>query len=128
MHGAEEVPEQREGDPPRIEARNLYEYRHMQRVSLLDHFAPVMAVIVSSARCFRPTSRFHTVFQTAVLPAAVFNPDYIKWVGENIREIDYVRKPGAMSLKWDTLTDGDLQESPVVVMVTQTTVSRCDSS
>lgn len=59
-----------------------------------------------------------------MLPAAVFNPDYIKWVEENIREIDYVRKAGAMSLKWDAMTDVDLQESPVVVMVTQTTVSR----
>lgn len=59
------------------------------------------------------------------LPAAVYNPDYIKWVEENIREIDYVRKPGAMSLKWDALTDVDLQANPVVVMVTQTTVSRC---
>ena len=59
-----------------------------------------------------------------MLPAAVFNPDYIKWVEDNIKEIDYVRKASAMSLKWDTMTDVDLQESPVVVMVTQTTVSR----
>lgn len=60
-----------------------------------------------------------------MLLAVVFNPEYIKWVEDNIKDIDYVRKASAMSLKWDAMTDVDLQESPVVVMVTQTTVSRC---
>lgn len=33
VEGGEQVPEQRAGDPPRISAHDLYEYRHMQRAS-----------------------------------------------------------------------------------------------
>ena len=31
----DEVPPQREGDPPRIAARDLFEYRHLQRMLLI---------------------------------------------------------------------------------------------
>ena len=57
-------------------------------------------------------------------PAAVFNEDYLKWVEDNIHGIDYLRKAGAMSLKWEGMADIDLHQQPVVVMVTQVTVSR----
>lgn len=61
---------------------------------------------------------------TNAVLAAVFNENYLKWVEENIHEIDYLRKARAMSLKWDGIVEIDVEQQPVVVMVTQVTVSR----
>lgn len=55
---------------------------------------------------------------------AVYNPDYIKWVDENIHNVQYERWPGVVEVGWNELAKKASMD-PVVVMVTQATVSRC---
>lgn len=61
------------------------------------------------------------------MPCAVYNPDYIKWVNESIHDIQYERQPGVIEVGWNDLAKKAASAEPVVVMVTQATVSRYSS-
>lgn len=56
---------------------------------------------------------------------AVFNKDYLKWTSENIKAIQYEALPGAYLSRWDAVLEAVGSGRPEVVMVTQSTVSRC---
>ena len=55
----------------------------------------------------------------------MYNPEYIKWVNSTIQDVEYARRPGAIDVGWEELAETAAEnDEPVVVMVTQTTVSR----
>lgn len=71
----------------------------------------------------RPVSARHKF-----MPLAVYNPDYIKWVSENVHDIQYERQEGVIEVGWNKLAKKAASVEPVVVMVTQATVSRYSSN
>jgi hypothetical protein len=55
----------------------------------------------------------------------VFNKDYLEWVRNNIHAVTYDTLPSAFESRWQSLSLAAAEGQPEVVMVTQTTVSRC---
>lgn len=55
----------------------------------------------------------------------MFNKNYTTWVKENIKPIDFEVVDRAVEWKWDAIEEASKQGHPEVVLVTQTTASRC---
>lgn len=59
---------------------------------------------------------------------AVYNDEYKDWIRDTIRPVEYVNQTGVIELGWQGLQQRAAAGEPVVVMVTQATVSRWGSS
>jgi hypothetical protein len=57
--------------------------------------------------------------------AAVFNEEYIQWMADNIKPMQYEIFRSAFESRWDSVMSGAREGRPEVVLVTQSTVSRC---
>lgn len=64
----------------------------------------------------------------SLLASAVYNPEYIAWVRNNIAPLPYDTEHAAFVHNWTTVAERAAEERPEVALVTQTSVSRCGAT